>query len=273
MLKRSLYPILRVSRKANAIQTISGGKISRAFYSKIFDCSFLFEFILSFYLFLSFQAAIAKSNSMKSRESLIPKSAFFVPSLRKKLLTIVAFALVVNPVNSASEADVSSVVESAISEITYMLENDFPTEQVYVGIEAMFDAYADTDYIGKISLGRPWLDMTTNQKKLYIKEFQGYLSRKYINYFPRFIGGDYEVISITTNETNNSFEVVTQMNLSHRPPFPVYWYLNTINDEPRIQNIIVDDLNLLALEKKIISVLWEKSRGNVRTLIGTVANR
>ena len=193
--------------------------------------------------------------------------------IKNKLHLFLVFLLFCTPVFSSSKEEASQVVIGAIDQINFMLDSGLPLEQVHSGIEDMFRTFADTNYIGKVSLGRPWLNLSEAERIAYIMVFQGYLSRKYAIHFPKFIGGNYEIIQVNSSNDNQNFEVVTQMYLNRRAPFPVYWYLKNIDGKPRIQNMVVDDLNLLALEKKIVGVLWEKSRGNISTLIGTVANR
>ncbi len=201
------------------------------------------------------------------------RSALALDSIWRRIVMPVAFILTATSSFSATEEDAADVVVQSISQITYMLEGDLPIEQVHAGIEDMFANFADTVYISKTSLGRPWLRMTPAQRRLYSRVFQGYLARKYAVHFPKFIGGDYEIVRSRTIADNRSHEIVTRMHLKNRPPFPVYWRLVEVDGQPRIRNIIVDDLNLLALEKKIVRVLLEKSRGDINILIRTIANR
>ena len=111
------------------------------------------------------------------------------------------------------------------------------------------------------------MGLSDEQRILFQKIFQRYLAEKYSIHFPKFIGGKYEVIQARTTRNDQTYEIVTTMYLPHEPPFPVYWHLVSIDGQPRIRNIIVDDLNLLVLEKKIISSLLEQSGGDLNVLM------
>ncbi len=191
-----------------------------------------------------------------------------IQKLRKLLiLTIILLALSTSIGFSKTPALATEVVEEAIQTVNYMLNNDFPKAKIHAGIEEMFINFSDTNYIGRVALGRPWQTLSEKQKRLFLKIFQRYLAEKYASHFPKFIGGKYEVIQARTTRNDQTYEIVTTMYLTHEPPFPIYWHLVNINEQPRIRNIIVDDLNLLVLEKKILNSLLEQSGGNVNVLM------
>ena len=194
-----------------------------------------------------------------------------LPSIHRLLkllaLTLVLLAFNLNPSISATPEKATEIVEEVIRTVNYMLYNDFPKPEIHAGIEDMFINYSDTNYIGRSALGRAWLDLSEKQRRVFQKIFQRYLAEKYSIHFPKFIGGKYEVIQARTTRNDQTYEIVTTMYLPHEPPFPVYWHLVSIDEQPRIRNIIVDDLNLLVLEKKIISSLLEQSGGNLNELL------
>lgn len=187
--------------------------------------------------------------------------------LRILIIPLMFLAYTVNPSISATPEKATEVVEEVIKTVNYMLHNDFPKSKIHAGIEDMFINYSDTNFIGRTALGRPWLNLSEKQRKIFQKIFQRYLAEKYSIHFPKFIGGKYEVIQARTTKNDQTYEIVTTMYLTYEPPFPVYWYLVSIDGQTRIRNIIVDDLNLLILEKKIIGSLLEQSGGNLNELM------
>ncbi len=194
-----------------------------------------------------------------------------LPSIQKflKLLavTLILLSNNVSPGFSATPEKATEVVEEVIQTVNYMLNNNLPKPEVHSGIEDMFINFSDTNYIGRAALGRTWLDLSEKQREVFLKIFQRYLAEKYSIHFPKFIGGKYEVILARTTRNEQTYEIVTTMYLTHEPPFPVYWHLVSIDEQPRIRNIIVDDLNLLVLEKKVIQSLLEQSGGNLNELM------
>jgi len=191
-----------------------------------------------------------------------------IPRLIRFIVTsLILWSLVITDSYPATPEKATEVVEEVIHTVNHMLYNNFPKAEIYAGIEEMFINMADTQYIGQVALGRQWLEISEQRRNLFLKIFQRYLAEKYSIYFPRFIGADYEVIRARTTRNDQTYEIVTTMYLPHEPPFPVYWDLVSIDGEPRIRNITVDDLNLLVLERKVIGALLEQSGGNLEELM------
>ena len=175
--------------------------------------------------------------------------------------------------HAATTNDATIIVEKTIKSIDFLLTANISGEALYQGIEKIFEQHAASKTVAKVALGRFWNKLSIEEQEKFHKVFVRYLSEKYSHYFPKFIGGDYIIKYSRTTRNEQTFEVVTTMYTPTRAPFPVYWHLVTISENPLIYNIIVDDLNLLLLERTVIQSLLSQSGYRIKELLPTLAKR
>ena len=167
----------------------------------------------------------------------------------------------------------SSLVESTIIKIDWLINADIPRERLFMELEHVFRSRAAPAIICRTALGSVWVDAADGKKDAFLRVFIRYLSEKYSRYFNRFIGSEFEIVYARTTRNSKHFEVKTTIYKRNQAPYPVYWYLTVINNEPRIYNIIVDDLNLLALERSVMRNLLEQNGNSLDRLMKVLPYR
>ena len=201
------------------------------------------------------------------------QSAASLPPVRLVTALAVMFLLVASSTNAASTQEAVAVVESSIARIDSVLTSDLPAEQVADGLELLFRDHIDAVYMARAVLGPPWRKATPTQRQAFAVVFRRYLAEKYSRYFPKFIGLTYKVVRARTTRNDATFEIVTKMYLRHQAPAQVHWHLAATDGTPKIRNMIVEDWNLLVLEKAVVRSLLSQNGGSLSRLIRSLPRR
>jgi len=164
-------------------------------------------------------------------------------------------------------------VEATIVEIDRLVNAEMERDALYMELADLFWTRSAPHIIARSALGNVWSTATHAQQQEFLAVFIHYMSVKYARYFPRYIGSKFEAAYSRTTRNDRYFEVKTTIYKKGRSPYPVFWYLTVINNQPRIYNMIVDDLNILALERSVMQNLLAQNNNDLGKLIRTLPNR
>ncbi len=201
------------------------------------------------------------------------RSAALLQPARLVVVLAVLMALVAGATMAESTRDAVAVVESSIARIDAVVTSGLPSQQIADGLESLFREHIDAVYMARAVLGQPWRKATPEQRHAFTVVFRRYLAEKYSRYFPRFIDVTYKVSRARTTRNESTFEVVTKMYLRHRTPAQVHWHLAATDGAPKIRNMIVEDWNLLVLEKAVMRSLLSQNGGSLTRLIRNLPRR
>ncbi len=185
----------------------------------------------------------------------------------------IGLALIVGESKAANTQAAIAVVESSIDQLDAIIASGRPSSEISDGIESLFKENLDAVYMARAVLGPPWRTATASQRAAFTRVFRRYLAEKYSRYFRKFNGATYTVRSARTTRNENSYEVVTTMHVQNKEPTRVYWHLFETKHGPKIRNLIVDEWNLLALEKTVLRNLLRHYNGNLNSLIRVLPRR
>ncbi|WP_233252536.1 phospholipid-binding protein MlaC [Maritimibacter sp. 55A14] len=151
-------------------------------------------------------------------------------------------------------ADINSVINSGARE-----------QAMYRRFEGILQKYADVPIIARSALGVEWRSIDNSQRRAFTEAFQGYLSRKYGKRFREFIGGEIRVQD--TRKVKSFYEVVSVADLRGEAPFEVLWHVSDKSGKPKMFNLYIEGINMLATERTEIGAMLDKRGGNVDALI------
>ncbi|MCY4260369.1 MAG: ABC transporter substrate-binding protein [Rhodobacteraceae bacterium] len=164
-------------------------------------------------------------------------------------------------------------VEMTIVEIDRLVNSDMQRDILHNELADVFWTRSAPKIIARSALGNVWSVASHPQQQEFLHAFINYMAVKYTRYFPRYIGSEFETVYARTTRNDRYFEVKTNVYKQGRSPYPIYWYLTVINNQPHIYNMIVDDLNILALEKNVMQALLKQNNNDLNRLIQILPKR
>ena len=201
----------------------------------------------------------------------IPKSA----SRRATVFGIassVFLALPMAPAFALTEKDARKLVANVVREINTLLNSGKPVKQVAADLEQTLAKYADVPTIARGALGITWRSASATQRMKFSQEFQGYLARKYVRRFTNLSEARFEYIG-SREIKKDRFEIVTLTKGPGSQRYEVRWHIWERQGKPRVFNIVIDGVNLLAVERSMVGNLLDRYNGNMDKLIAALARR
>ncbi len=181
-------------------------------------------------------------------------------------------ALIVSPskANANAEEIAVEVVKFTINRLKDLADHSTTEEDLISNLEKVIKETTDVQAIGGIALGPAWRRATDQQRRDFIKVYQAYLARKYFEKFSIFIYGQFELVSVRTVKEDTIFDVLTVNHYEREAPFTVRWRVAKRNGKTRVYNIILDGINMLAIEQRIIKGELKKRKGDLDRLIADI---
>lgn len=158
-----------------------------------------------------------------------------------------------------------SLITQLVGEIHTVINSGRPEQQMYRDFERVLQRYGDVPTIARSSLGPAWRSATPAQQRAYTEAFSGYLARKYGRRFREFIGA--EIIVTGARQTNTGFLITSTANLRGQAPFVVEWQVSDRSGAPKMFNLYIEGINMLATERTEIGAMLDRRRGNIDQLI------
>jgi phospholipid transport system substrate-binding protein len=194
---------------------------------------------------------------------------------RRGLLGGFAFAALLGlagPVSAQAGAQASALVTSLAAELTKLVNSGKSQAQIYAGFEAILARYADTTAVAGSVLGPPWRQASAGQKQQFVSAFRSYLARKYGAQFREYQNAK---ISVTGIKDGGKAGVLVQTVVA-RPGqgnIAVDWQVSDRSGSPKVVNLVIEGVSMLANERAEIGAMLEASRGDVDGLIVELRGR
>jgi phospholipid transport system substrate-binding protein len=107
---------------------------------------------------------------------------------------IMSMFIISTPLYAAPVDDASRYIESVASKAVEVISNkNLDKEAKSKKIEQLFRDSVDIDWVGKFVVGHYWRQASETQKKNYLKEYQGFLTRQYANRFAEYTDGSFKI--------------------------------------------------------------------------------
>ena len=190
------------------------------------------------------------------------------PARRQLCLGLAAgFAVAVLPRPAAALTlnEARSLIDALVGDINRVINSGRQASAMYSDFERIFAKYADVPIIARSALGVAWRSTNAAQQRAFVQAFQGYISRKYGKRFREFIGGKIRVVD--TRKVKSFYEVISVADLRGEAPFEVRFHVSDKSGRPKMFNMFIEGINLLATERTEIGAMLDRRKGNVDALI------
>ncbi|MEL6643063.1 MAG: ABC transporter substrate-binding protein [Pseudomonadota bacterium] len=173
-------------------------------------------------------------------------------------------ALAAGPVR-AQAAQAEQLVTAAVNDISRSINSGKTGRALYGDFEAIFERYGDVPFSAQGVMGRPWREMSGQQRRQFAEALKIYLARKYGRRFREFQGAEITVRG--TREIRRGVEVQTTANLRGSAPFEVLFRVREVNGQPKFYDIVIEGISLVVTERAEIGAKLDARRGDFDALI------
>jgi phospholipid transport system substrate-binding protein len=173
--------------------------------------------------------------------------------------------LVPLPGAALTQTEARTLIGQTMADVQRIINSSQPEAAMLREFEALFSRYGDVPTIARSVLGPPARTTSPAQLSAFTEAFRGYLARKYGRQFRRFAGARAEVTGARPIQSH--WEVITTMTMRGEPPFDVRWHVSDRSGRNLFFNLIIEGVNMLAVERQEIGSMLERRRGNLDALI------
>ena len=188
------------------------------------------------------------------------------PSRRLLLAGAAALALLPAPLRAASAADrAAALVQSLADQLIALLRSGRSEAQLYASFEGLLARYGDIPVVAGSVLGPPWRSASPAQKQAFVAAFQGYLARKYGKQFR-----DWQNATIAVTGARDGGKagvlVSSRVNRPGQDAVAVDWQISARSGAPKVVNLIIEGVSMLANERAEVAAMLESRRGSLDDL-------
>ena len=185
-----------------------------------------------------------------------------------KFLKIVIVLVLFNLNNSqvySIEPDV--FVQSTVNRASQILSKNISKEEKMTQLEIIAKETVDIIGIGYYSLGPKRKELDENQKKKYVKLFEGYFLKSFSSRLAEYTNPEIEVKD--KKLLNKNYTIVNSLLLgtSERPEVKIDWRIYTKEpSNPLIRDLIIEGLSLARTQKEEFNSILNSNNGDIDTL-------
>ena len=185
-----------------------------------------------------------------------------------KFLKIIIILVLFNLNNSkvySIEPDV--FVQSTVNRASQILSKNISKEEKMTQLEIIAKETVDIIGIGYYSLGPKRKELDENQKKKYVKLFEGYFLKSFSSRLAEYTNPEIEVKD--KKLLNKNYTIVNSLLLgtSERPEVKIDWRIYTKEpSNPLIRDLIIEGLSLARTQKEEFNSILNSNNGDIDTL-------
>lgn len=196
------------------------------------------------------------------------------PTRRSLLAGLAGAALVVlaGPARAQSGDKAAALVTSLAAEVTKLINSGQSESRLYAGFESILSRYGDMPAVAASVLGPPWRSASTAQKQQFVAAFQSYLARRYGGQFREYRNAQI-VVKGTKDGGRAGTLVQTTVLRPGQQPIAVDWQVSDRSGAPKVVNLVIEGVSMLANERAEIGAMLEAARGSVDGLIAALRAR
>ena len=185
-----------------------------------------------------------------------------------KFLKIIIILILFNLNNSqvySIEPDV--FVQSTVNRASQILSKNISKEEKMTQLEIIAKETVDIIGIGYYSLGPKRKELDENQKKKYVKLFEGYFLKSFSSRLAEYTNPEIEVKD--KKLLNKNYTIVNSLLLgtSERPEVKIDWRIYTKEpSNPLIRDLIIEGLSLARTQKEEFNSILNSNNGDINAL-------
>jgi phospholipid transport system substrate-binding protein len=185
-----------------------------------------------------------------------------------KFLKIIIILVLFNLNNSqvySIEPDV--FVQSTVNRASQILSKNISKEEKMTQLEIIAKETVDIIGIGYYSLGPKRKELDENQKKKYVKLFEGYFLKSFSSRLAEYTNPEIEVKD--KKLLNKNYTIVNSLLLgtSERPEVKIDWRIYTKEpSNPLIRDLIIEGLSLARTQKEEFNSILNSNNGDINAL-------
>ena len=185
-------------------------------------------------------------------------------NLKKVFALIIFFSLNFNSIQ-AIEPDV--FVQSTVNRASQILSKNISKEEKMKQLEIIAKETVDIIGIGNYSLGPKRKELDENQKKKYVKLFEGYFLKSFSSRLAEYTNPEIDVKD--KKLINKNYTIVNSLLLgtSERPEVKIDWRIYTKEpSNPLIRDLIIEGLSLARTQKEEFNSILNSNNGDIDAL-------
>jgi phospholipid transport system substrate-binding protein len=196
------------------------------------------------------------------------------PTRRSLLAGLACAALLAlgGPARAQSGERAAALVTSLAAEVTKLINSGQSERSLYAGFEGILSRYGDMPAVAGSVLGPPWRSASAAQKQQFVSAFQSYLARRYGGQFREYRNASI-VVKGTRDGGRAGVLVQTTVIRPGQQDIAVDWQVSDRSGAPKVVNLVIEGVSMLANERAEIGAMLEASRGNLDTLIAELRAR
>lgn len=171
---------------------------------------------------------------------------------------------------SAAEEAAEELVVQVTGLLNGLLGSGRPEEELARDLELVLVEFAASEIIARTALGPPWRRASEGQRDGFSNAFRRYLAKKYLRRLPWFGEGRFEIVEARTVK-ERTFEVVSYSYFKGQDPFSLRWHIVRLENEMLIFNLVINGVNMLAVEQSLIRNMYGRRNGDLDLLIADLA--
>jgi phospholipid transport system substrate-binding protein len=185
-----------------------------------------------------------------------------------KFLKIIIILVLFNLNNSqvySIEPDV--FVQSTVNRASQILSKNISKEEKMKQLEIIAKETVDIIGIGYYSLGPKRKELDENQKKKYVKLFEGYFLKSFSSRLAEYTNPEIDVKD--KKLINKNYTIVNSLLLgtSERPEVKIDWRIYTKEpSNPLIRDLIIEGLSLARTQKEEFNSILNSNNGDINAL-------
>ena len=185
-----------------------------------------------------------------------------------KFLKIIIILVLFNLNNSqvySIEPDV--FVQSTVNRASQILSKNISKEEKMTQLEIIAKETVDIIGIGYYSLGPKRKELDENQKKKYVKLFEGYFLKSFSSRLAEYTNPEIDVKD--KKLINKNYTIVNSLLLgtSERPEVKIDWRIYTKEpSNPLIRDLIIEGLSLARTQKEEFNSILNSNSGDINAL-------
>jgi phospholipid transport system substrate-binding protein len=166
----------------------------------------------------------------------------------------------------------AALVTSLAAELQKLVASGQSEAQVYAGMQRILTRYADMPAVAASALGPPWRSASAGQRQAFVAAFQSYLARKYGAQFRDYRNATISVLG-TRDGGRAGTLVQTVVNRPGQSTIAVDWQVSDRSGAPKVVNLVIEGVSMLANERAEIGAMLDASRGSIDGLTAQLKAR
>ena len=187
-------------------------------------------------------------------------------------LVAVAHIAGAGPVLAQAGNRAAALVDRLAADLTGLVNSGRSERQIYAGFEGVLSRYGDMPAVAASVLGPPWRGASSGQKQQFVAAFQSYLARKYGAQFREYQNARI-VVKGTRDGGRAGVLVQTTVVRPGQEAVAVDWQVSDRSGSPKVVNLVIEGVSMLANERAEIGAMLEAARGSLDALTAELRAR